>query len=457
PLVPRVGGGPVELSFAQSRLWFLEQLTPDSVQYSVPLTLRVRGDLDVTALEEAFSGVVARHEVLRTRFVMTDGLPVQEIIDPWPVAARHVTAADETEAQKAVQGEMDTPFDLAAGPLLRVLVVQLANDDHMLVVNMHHIVTDAWSLDVLVRELNELYPAAKTGQKPNLPELPVQYTDYAAWQRSSLQGDLLEGHVEFWRRSLAGVELLELPTDRPRPSRRSGAGATCQFVVPAQTAGGLRDIARQYDASLFMVGMTALQMLLTRYTGQTDIAVGTPITGRNRTEVEELIGFFLNTLVIRGDLTGNPTFTDLLNQTREVTLDAFDHQDLPFEHLVEELAPERDLSRTPLFQVMFVQQNAPDTNWQLPGLDIKPMPTGSGVEKFDLTVIMTDTNDTLTVTLSYNTDLFNQTTVDRLAGHFQTVLANVATHPEVRLSDLELLSDTEKHQLLHDWNNTGHQ
>ena len=302
-------------------------------------------------------------------------------------------------------------------------------------------------------ELSELYAAAVEGREAFLPHLPVQYADFAVWQRSGL-GEL-GGQLEYSREALAGVEPLELPTDRRRPVQRSGAGGFCGFVVPVGVADGLRDIAREYGASLFMVGMAALQVLLSRYSGQTDIAVGTPITGRARTEVDGLIGFFLNTLVLRGDLAGDPSFVDFLEQVKGRSLDAFDHQDLPFEQLVEELAPERELGRTPFFQVMFVQQSVSRVGWSVSGLDFEAVPVGAGVEKFDLSVFMGDTGDGLEVGLSYSKDLFDQATVERMAGHFQAVLAGVVADPGVRLSGLELLGEAERRQLLHDWNDTG--
>ncbi|MDL2082277.1 condensation domain-containing protein, partial [Streptomyces sp. GXMU-J15] len=328
--------------------------------------LRVRGRLDVEALGAAFSGLVARHEVLRTRFVIgAGGEPVQIVDEPGPVRIRlidlsgvHDPQARETRVRETADAEALKPFDLAADALLRVCLVRVSDEDHVLVLAMHHIVSDGWSIGVLTRELGELYAAAVEERDAKLPELPVQYADFAIWQRQWLQGDVLQRQLGYWRNQLAGLEPLELPTDHPRPAERTGKGASVEFDLPGDLTAGLRAVAAGTGTSLYMVLLAAFNILLGTYARRDDVAVGTPIAGRNRAEIEGLIGFFVNTLVIRADLSTSPTFKDLLAQIKDTTLAAYDHQDLPFERLVEELAPERDLSRTPLFQVMFILQNA---------------------------------------------------------------------------------------------------
>ncbi|MEL5959802.1 amino acid adenylation domain-containing protein, partial [Streptomyces sp. CLV115] len=455
------GNGPLPLSFAQQRLWFLDQLTPGSAEYLVPFGLRVRGTLDAGALGAAFTGLVTRHEVLRTRFVTDDsGRPAQIVDAPWSVTpvvhdVRTTPAADrEQVALEVMAAEARRPFELEGGRLLRVDVVRLADDDQYVLITLHHIVSDGWSSGILARELCELYVAAVAGGVASLPELPVQYADFAAWQREQLSGDLLERQLAYWRERLTGVPALELPTDHGRPAEREGAeGDTVYFSVPSEVAEALRAMASGQGASLFMALLSLFQIVLARYCRQDDIAVGTPIAGRNRAETEGLIGFFVNTLVLRTDLSGDPAFTELLDRVKDTALGAYDHQDLPFERLVDELAPDRDLSRNPLFQTLFVFQNTPDgESWSLPGLTVEQVGVGGQDAKFDLQLTATEADGELLAALEYRTDLFERATIERLAGHLSTLAASVAAAPGARLSELNMLTVGERREVLVEWN-----
>ncbi|MFD8204766.1 condensation domain-containing protein, partial [Streptomyces sp. NPDC059701] len=455
--------GPLPLSFAQQRLWFLDQLTPGSAEYLVPFGLRVRGKLDVGAMGAAFTGLVTRHEVLRTRFV-TDGSgrPAQVVDAPWVVTpvvhdVRALPAADREQAASDIMAtEARRPFELDGGRLLRVDVVRVADDDQFVLLTMHHIVSDGWSSGILARELRELYAATLAGRGASLPELPVQYADFAVWQREQLSGEFLESQLAYWRERLAGVTTLELPTDHGRPAEREGAeGDTVYFSVPSEVTEALRAAASGQGASLFMALLSVFQIVLARYCRQDDIAVGTPIAGRNRAETEDLIGFFVNTLVLRTDLSGDPTFTELLDRVKDTALGAYDHQDLPFERLVEELAPERDPSRNPIFQTMLVlqaPQSAEGRTWELTGTRIEPAEIERGVAKFDLTLTAVESPDGLRAALEYRTDLFERATIERLAGHFVTLAASVAVAPGARLSELNMLTAGERREILVDWN-----
>ncbi|MDO0928858.1 amino acid adenylation domain-containing protein [Streptomyces sp. TG1A-8] len=455
-------GRPLPLSFAQRRLWFLDQLEPGRAEYLIPMGLRVQGPLDVPALEASLSELVARHEVLRTRFVTDgDGDPGQ-VVDaprPLPLAVHDLrgvgdAAAREEAATALVDTEGFRPMDLATGPVVRALLIRLADEEHLLSLTVHHIAFDGWSAGVLSRELTALYTRHVTGAADGLPEPPLQYADFAVWQREWFTGDVLDGQLDYWRGRLAGTEPLELPTDRRRPARRSGNGAMLTFRIPAGTADGARRLAHDTGASLFMTLLAVFQLVLSRYSGQEDIAVGTPIAGRNRAEIEDMIGFFVNTLVMRTDLSGDPTFTELLDRVKDTALGAYDHQDLPFERLVEELAPRRDLSRNPLFQTMFVLQNTPDSrSWDLPGLGVRQLEVVAQDSKFDFTFYAAEAADgALDGTIVYSTDLFDEATMVRLAGHFETLLASAARTPTARLSALEMLTADERQEVLADWN-----
>ncbi|MEU4503562.1 amino acid adenylation domain-containing protein [Streptomyces sp. NPDC024089] len=466
PMVPADRtGGPLPLSFAQQRLWFLDQLEPGRAEYAVPFALRVSGPLDTDALDAALTRMLARHEILRTRFVADDDGEPAQVVDPAaPVHTavhdlRHIAGTEERQetARRLALAEAAHPFDLAAGPLLRAHLVRLADEEAHLLLTVHHIACDGWSESVMARELREGYRAATTGVPPEDSELPVQYADFSVWQRQQLTGDVLEEQLAYWRERLAGVEPLELPTDHRRPAGRPGGGDTVTFEVSAAVAAGLRKAARSGTASLYMVLLAVFQVLLVKYARQDDVTVGSPVAGRNRAETEDLIGFFVNTLVLRTDLSGDPAFTELLDRVKDTALGAYDHQDLPFERLVEELAPDRDPSRNPLFQTMFVLQNTPDEHgWSLPGLDVEPFTVTLPDAKFDLTLMMSeDADGGLRGALEYRTDLFERDTVARLAGHLGTLLETVAREPAARLSRLCLLTAEEGRRTVVEWNDTA--
>ncbi|HEX4499474.1 MAG TPA: condensation domain-containing protein, partial [Thermoanaerobaculia bacterium] len=459
PLVPVPREGALPLSFAQARLWFIDQLDPGSPLYNVPAALRVAGPLDATVLARALSEIVRRHEALRTIFMESDappqGGPVQVIqpAEPFRLSRVDLSAMPEMERETQllalIREEADRPFDLARGPLLRALLVRLAEGDHAVLLTLHHIASDGWSLGLLVREIAALYPAFAAGRPSPLPELPVQYADFAVWQRSWLCGEVLEGEINWWRGHLAGLPpLLELPTDRPRPAAQSFRGATRPVWLPAGLIRKMEALSRQEGATLFMVLLAGFQALLSRLSEQDDLAVGSPIAGRNRVETEGLIGFFVNTLVLRGDLTGDPTFRELLGRVRETALAAYLHQDVPFEKLVEELAPERSLVHAPLFQTVLVLQNAPVETLEIEALSLRPVDMPSPTAKFDLTLNLSEHDGGLLGFVEYATDLFDATTIDRLVASFERLLAAAMAGPELRTGELPILGDAERHQLL---------
>ena len=459
------------LSFAQQRLWFLDQLVPGSPLYNIPLAMRLTGVLDVAALERTLNEIVSRHEALRTTFVTAGGRPVQVIAPnltvPLSVADLSRLPEDEREtaARQMATDEARRPFDLAGGPLLRARLLRLADDDHIALLNLHHIISDGWSMGVLIHEITALYDSFSTGKppdgdlrRPQLPNLPLQYADFAAWQRGWLQGETLEAHLAYWKGQLDdSPPLLELPTDRPRPAVQTNHGAHHTFAFPADLTNAIKALTQKEGVTLFMTLLAAFQTLLHRYTGQSDLNVGTPIANRNRAEIENLIGFFVNTLVLRARFDGEPTFRDLLKRVRETALGAYAHQDLPFEMLVEALQPQRDLSHTPLFQAMFVLDNAPTGAFTqaLLGLTLSPIEAESGIAKFDITLSMFEGPAGLQGTLEYNADLFEAATIERLAGHFQTLLAAIVDNPDQPLATLPLLSDAEQQTMLVEWNHTA--
>ncbi|HEV2634395.1 MAG TPA: condensation domain-containing protein, partial [Actinocrinis sp.] len=462
--VPR-DGAPLPLSFAQQRLWLLDQLDPGSTEYLIPLALRVIGPFDPAALQTALTGIVARHEVLRTRFAAdTDGRPVQIVDAPRPLTVtthdlRGTTdpAAREQALDLLIERESTRPIDLAAGPLIRADLIHLTDDENVLLITVHHIAFDGWSVGVLSRELTALYSAEITGSPSALPGIGVQYADFSIWQRERLSGDVLDAQLDYWRGHLAGIELLELPTDHRRAARTGASSGTVPVAVPAETVARLGEIAAENGASLFMALLAVFQVLLSKYSRQEDIAVGTPIAGRNRAEIEDLLGFFVNTLVMRTDLSQDPTFAELLDRVKDTALGAYDHQDLPFERLVEELAPDRDLSRNPLFQTMFALQNVPDLDtWRLADATVRVVDVAAQNTKFDLTLTLFEQPDgSLRGTVDYRADLFDLGSVERLAGHFTGLLGSVAAGPGDRLSRFELLVGRERQQVLAEWNDTA--
>ena len=463
PTIPRAPRTqPLPLSFPQRRLWFLDQFEPGTPAYNIPEFARLVGPLQVEVLERSLNEVVRRHEVLRTSFVAEGGEPLQRIVPELKLALPVVDLGHLPEAERQARCQelaleaAGTSFDLSRGPLLRTTLVRLGAEEHVLLLVVHHIISDGWSTSIFVRELATLYESFARQQPSPLPELPLQYADFAVWQRQFLQGEALSSQLEYWRRQLEGSDsALSLPTDRPRPRVRTHAGGKLSFQVDAAVARQLRALGGQEKASLFMVMLAALQTLLFRYTREPRLSVGTYIANRNRTEIEPLIGFFLNTLVMRTELTGNPSFRELLRRVVNVTLGAYAHQDVPFETLLEKLAPTRDTSFSPFFQVMLVLQNTPSSSAELGPLRLEPFSAGGEpFAQFDLTVWLVEEADRLEGVWEYNRDLFDASTIERMVAHFQTLLSGIAAHPEQRLNELPLLPAPERTLLLREWNQT---
>jgi amino acid adenylation domain-containing protein len=450
------------LSFAQQRLWFLHHLSPDSRSYNVLVSLRLNGSLNIAVLEQSLNELVRRHEVLRTTFPTVEGKPVQLIADPSSLILpvydlQGLSTQEQTDRVRQIaESVASQAFDLAAAPLVQFILLQLNQQEYVLLLKMHHIMYDGWSLSIFIRELSGLYTAFIQGLPNPLPQLPIQYVDFAVWQRQWLTGEVLERQLTYWQKQLAGVSgVLELPTDKPRPPVQSFRGGIERFQLDRDLTQRLLQLSQESDATLFMALLAAFLVLLSRYTGQSDIVVGSPIANRNHHSVEQIMGFFANTLALRGNLSDNPSFAELLAQVRQTTLSAYVHQDLPFEMLVEKLQSERDLSRNPLVQVMFAFQNAPEFSWNLPGLTIQDMPLPlEETVRFDLELNCQEVAGSLEGIWSYSTDLFDATTITRLAGHFQTLLQAIVANPKMKIAELPLLSPTERHQLLVEWNNT---
>lgn len=444
------------LSFAQQRLWFLEQLEGANGSYNISKAVRIAGPLDVSVLSQALSTIVARHESLRTNFKLIGEEPVQTISAPqqFAVSLVDLKGQGEVAAQLVATQVAKRPFDLVNDQLLRATVLQLDEHDHVLLLTMHHIISDGWSMSVLFRELGALYEAFGQGETSSLAALPIQYSDFAVWQREWLQGQALETQTVYWKKQLSGAPaVLELPTDRPRPALQTFNGACHSIFLPQKLSDALAELSRQTGSTEFMTLLAAFQTLLRRYANQEDIVLGTPIANRTRRETEDLIGFFVNTLVIRTDLSGNPSFRELLGRVREVALQAYAHQDLPFEKLVEEVKPERSLSHMPLFQVMVVYQNAPEISLTLPSLDVQDFNLEGGTAKVDLSLYVGQTAEGMRLTFEYNTDLFNATTIERMSRHFETLLAAAVANPDQRIGELSLLDDVDRRQLA-EWTDT---
>ncbi|GAA6615779.1 non-ribosomal peptide synthetase [Scytonema sp. NUACC26] len=467
-------------SFAQQRLWFLDQLIPGSTIYNVPTAIRLTGRLNCTALQQALQEIVCRHETLRTTFQILEGEVVQ-VISPCltiPLSIlnlKQLTIEErETEAKRIIAVEIEHPFNLSERPLLRVKLLALSETENILLLNMHHIICDDWSIGVFIRELGILYQEIGCNiSTSSLLELPLQYADFAYWQREWLQGEGTNGYsplqiqLEYWRQQLKGVSMLHLPTDRPRGTVQSYRGGTQFLEISQQLADELQKLSQQAGVTLFMTLLAAFQTLLYRYTYREDIVVGSPIANRNRSEIEGLIGFFVNSLVLRTDLSGNPTFQELLGRVREVTLGAYSHQDLPFEKLVEELHPDRNLSHHPLFQVVFGFENAPMPALELSGLVPSFMKLDFKTTRFDLELHLWKCSedfrslwgrnwefvDGIRGVMVYNSDLFDENTITRFLSHFKTLLKNLASHSEQRITEIPLLSKAERHQILVEWNN----
>jgi amino acid adenylation domain-containing protein len=450
------------LSWAQERLWFLNQLEGDSATYNMPAAVKIAGDLDINALQQALSEIVHRHEILRTSIQTVNGTPIQ-VIHPQVTTSINVVDLQqllaperETLLEQQIQLEASIPFNLENAPLIRCSLLQISAREYVLLLTMHHIVSDGWSMGIFISELSSLYPAFCAGEPSPLPELPLQYADFAVWQRQWLSGVVLETQLNYWRSQLQGSpELLQLPTDRPRPVVQAYDGRTQSFELNQDLTQKLQSLSAESGTTLFMTMLAAFVTLLYRYSGQSDILVGTPIANRNRNEIESLIGFFVNTLVLRTNFADNPSFENLLAQVRETTLQAYEHQDVPFEQVVEALQPQRSLSHSPLFQVMFVLQNVPMTEFELPGVTLTQLDGDSTIAKFDLTLSMSETDRGLVGEWEYNTDLFDGSTIERMTAHFQNLLSAIVANPAVTVGELALLSAAERHQLLVEWNDTA--
>lgn len=451
------------LSFAQQRLWFLEQLMPGTAAYNIPAAFHMTGELDIAALEESLAEVVRRHEALRTTFQVLNEQPVQVISEAVPVQIEAIDlhgleAADrESQIRFLSEEEAQLPFDLAQGLPFRVKLLCLGEQEHVFLLTLHHIVSDESSLSIFFQELARIYNARVTNTTPALPALEIQYGDYAVWQRQWLQGDVLEKQLAYWRRQLESAPaMLELPTDHLRSSIHTHRGEQYQFLVGNDLTGGLLRISRENKTTLFMTLLAVLQVLLGRYSGQEDVVVGTPVANRTRPEIEPLIGLFVNTLALRSHVSGTESFISLLHNVRRKSLEAFEHLELPFEKLVEELQPERDQSRTPVFQVMFVMQEHGRNAIQLPGLKVTPLPVRTGAAKFDLTCWIQDLGDgTLGGNFEYNADLFEVGTMVRMAEHFQQLARSIVAAPGQPLALLTLMSPEERNQVLYQWNRTA--
>ncbi|HEX6290022.1 MAG TPA: MupA/Atu3671 family FMN-dependent luciferase-like monooxygenase, partial [Herpetosiphonaceae bacterium] len=467
PPIARVArDGPLPLSFAQERLWFVEQLDTTTSPYTMSTVLRLRGALDVAALEQSFNLLIQRHETLRTTFVVDESGPVQVISPARSLPLRLIDLPYDSapsELERSITAELRAPFNLATGPLLRLTLLRQAPREHILVLALHHLIADGWSITVFVRELATLYEAFSSGQPSLLPELPVQYADFAVWQRSAIHTTIHAEQLAYWRQQLGGVPSgpgtpappLELPLDYPRPPLQTFRGAQLPVRTDPTTTAALHALSRRHDASLFMTLLTAFNVLLHRYSGQTDILVGTPVASRSQRETESLIGLLINILVLRTDVSGDPRLDELLARVREVCLQAYANQDVPFEQVVDAVQPTRDLSRSPLFQVAFFWQDAPAVMPALADVEIEPLPIATDTAEFELTLSLSETGDGIEGFVEYNCDLYEAATIARLVGHYETLLRAIVADPTRRLSRLPLLSAAERHTLLHSWNATS--
>src|SRR5437660_1542614 len=448
------------LSFAQQRLWFLDQLDPNSPVYNIPQVLRWQGLLDIKCLQQAINTLVERHESLRTNFIIVDGTPRQLIAESRKITLKLVdlrafpTAECERLALDLTYAAVQAPFHLSTDPLLRITVLRLSEREHFLVFVIHHSISDGWSCSIFFQELFALFEGFVTGKAVRLPPLRIQYADFSCWQRERLRGESLEQHLAYWKQQLAHIPMLQLPFDHPRPAEQTFHGGVAYLTLPEQLTTQLRDLAQREGCTLFMTLLAAFKTLLFRYTSQEDITVGSLIANRTHAEVERLIGFFVNTLVLHTRLQGTLTFRQLLSRVREVCFDAYAHQDLPFERLVDELQPERTLSYSPLFQVLFTLQNVPDATMSLAGLQITQLDLGPTTAKFDLSLFVSEQAHTINIEAEYNSDLFESSTIQRMLVHFQTLLQRCISAPDCRVEQLPLLSSQERQALLYTWNAT---
>ncbi|MFW9259422.1 amino acid adenylation domain-containing protein [Nostoc sp. CALU 546] len=451
----------VPLSFSQQRLWFIDQLYHGSSFYNIPSAFHLQGLLNIKALQQSLNEILRRHEVWRTSFILVNGQPVQHITPDvtWElpiINLEHLCGGDWEEEIKQIAAESaKKTFNLAKESLVKATLFRLGEKEHIFLLTMHHIITDGWSIGVFLKELATLYAAFSTNQPNPLSELPIQYADFAVWQRDRLQGDLLKTQLNYWKQQLSGeLPILQLPTDRPRPTVTTFTGAKQYFTFSKSLTDALNQLSQREDATLFMTLLAAFNILLYHYTNQEDILIGSPIANRNRAELEKMLGLFVNTLVLRNNLSGNPSFRELLHRVREVTLDAYAHQDLPFEMLVEELQPERDLSRNPLYEVMFVLQNTPMSVQEISGLTLRTLEFDSGTAQLDIFLSLSESPEGLAGCLEYNTDIFDSATITQFIRHFQTLLENIIDNQEQPISELSLLTAKERSQVLFDWNQT---
>ncbi|HYQ71304.1 MAG TPA: condensation domain-containing protein, partial [Gammaproteobacteria bacterium] len=447
------------LSFAQQRLWFLTQLDDKAGQaYHLPGGVKLTGVVDKPALKAALDRIVWRHEVLRTTFSETDGVPVQ-VVAPADSGFMHLehdlTGRPQGEVEQLIEEEARQPFDLATGPLIRGRLIRRSETEHILLMTMHHIVSDGWSMGVLINEVGALYQAFSKGQSDPLPPLAIQYADYAVWQRKWLEGEVLQRQLSYWVNQLSGAPaLLELPTDHPRPAEQDYSGASIGFHLDAELTKGLKALSRRHGVTLFMTLLAGWAALLSRLSGQEDIVIGTPFANRTRSEIEPLIGFFVNTLAMRIDLSASPTVVELLERVKQLTLEGQRHQDIPFEQVVDAVNPVRSLSHSPLFQVMFAWQNNPEGRLELGDLQLEGIDAPHSTTPFDLSLSMQEAGDIIVGSLEYAAALFEQSTLERYLGHWRSLLKEMAADETRTVDELKILSDIERRQLLYDWNTT---
>ncbi len=451
----------IPLSFAQERVWFMYQLDPRNPAYNMYNVVRLRGKLDIAILTQSFRTLIQRHQILRTRFVTENSHPVQQLVADidFHIPVTELQSCPEPEEEGYIQvwirSEIRSPFNLTQCPLIRVSLLKQNDDDHILVLTIHHIISDEWSNELLWREISVLYQAYSSDQSPTLPDLPVQYSDFTHWQKQRVSKQM-ETQFAYWREQLdVDLSLLQLPTDRIRPIQEALRGALKWVNFPDELYAKLKALNQAFGTTTFMTLLAAFQVLLYRYTRQTDILVGTPIANRNHPEIKNLIGLFLNTLVMRANFEDNPRFDDFAKQTRQTALDGYAHQDLPFEKLVDGLQPQRDTSYHPIFQVMFVHQKSAFEAIEIPGVTVSQMAVDIGVAKFDLTLFIEEHAQGLRAGLEYNTDLFNSNTADRILGHFQTLLESIVENPQQRVANLQLMPTAERDMLMHQWNHTA--
>ena len=458
-ITPRTNRGPASASFAQQRLWFLQQLEPGDPSYNVPRAIRMTGSLNSAALERALAELVRRHETFRTRFVLTDG-ELEQIVGEDVIPLAMIDLGDllpddrQSRVDRLIAAEAAAPFDLTTGPVVRTTLLRQASREHILLFTTHHIVSDAWSAAILFRELGELYDAFSNGRHSPLPPLPIQYADFAVWQREWLRGEVLEEHLSYWKSQLTAASVLELPTDYARSADPGTRGGLETASVSGALRSALLGLSQREGVTLFMTLLAAFQVLLARYAGQEDVIVGSTIAGRNRAETEGLIGFFINTLALRTDLSGNPTFRELLQRVKATAVGAYAHQDLPFERVVEELQPERDMGHTPLFRVMFQFKSAAGSPLAMSGLELQHLATSTHSSKFDVMLTAIDEDGALRLVMEYSVALFKPDTIERMLGHYTTLLQNVADAPDQPIAALALMTASEERRLVHNWNQT---